>query len=337
MARALVTGSTAGLGLEFAWQLAATGHDLVLVARDEDRLRAIACQIEHVAEVSVETLRADISDREQLHKVARRLLDPVSPIDLLVNNAGYGLRHGFLETDIEQHVRHMDTLMTAVMVLSHAAARAMVHRRKGAILNVSSLAAYTTAGTYAAAKSWVTVFTESLAMELRGTGVTATALLPGYVHTEFHDRAAINVDGLPRITWLKAPYVVEQALRDTAKGVVLSIPSLRYRAGREGAPFAPRSVIRDVTYGRWERWASRRRAQKAQRLTALRRTRLPWTGEVSGSAHSANDASAPNQDRRDGEGHRSNGIHRSHGEQPTSGDSPVAGERSAPGKGPEPS
>ncbi len=148
-----------------------------------------------------------------------RLTDPVEPVDLLVNNASYGLRGGgFLEIGVADHERQMDTLMRAVMVLSHAAASAMVQRRRGAIINVSSLAGYTTSGPYAASKSWVTVFTESLAMELKDTGVTATALLPGFVQTEFHERACMTMEGLPRITWLKAPYVVEQALRDASKG-----------------------------------------------------------------------------------------------------------------------
>src|SRR5690625_5816155 len=118
---------------------------------------------------------------------------------------------------IEDHQKQLDTLMRAVLVLSHAAARLMVQRRRGAIINVSSLAGYTTAGPYAASKSWVTVFTESLAMELKGTGVSATALLPGFVQTEFHERAAMNMDGLLHITSLKAPFVVEQALKDRSE------------------------------------------------------------------------------------------------------------------------
>src|SRR5690625_1684484 len=148
MAHALVTGSTSGLGLEFAWQLAGTGHDLVLVARDEDRLRTIAAQIRDVHDISVEVLPADLADRDRLEKVARRLTDPVEPVSLLVNNAGYGLRGGFLEVGIEDHEKQLDTLMRAVLVLSHAAARSMVQRRRGAIINVSSLAGYTTAGPY---------------------------------------------------------------------------------------------------------------------------------------------------------------------------------------------
>ncbi|MFC0673926.1 SDR family NAD(P)-dependent oxidoreductase [Brachybacterium hainanense] len=276
MTRALVTGSTAGLGLEFAWQLAGTGHDLVLVARNEDRLQAIAAQIRDVHGVDVQTLAADLSERSRLEVVAKRLTDPVDPVDLLVNNAGYGLRGTFLEVPVEDHERQMDTLMRAVLVLSHAAARVMVQRRRGAILNVSSLAGYTATGPYAASKSWVTVFTESLAMELKGTGVTATALLPGFVQTEFHERASMNVEGLPRVTWLKAPYVVEQALRDTARGQVISIPSVKYRTAGEVGRIAPRSIVRAVTSPRWHQKLMEKKVARARRQASRRDLRAPW-------------------------------------------------------------
>lgn len=279
MARALVTGSTAGLGLEFAWQLAGTGHDLLLVARDEGRLRAVAEQIRHVHKVQVNVLAADLSERRELDRVATAVTDPVAPISLLVNNAGYGLRGRFLEVGVEEHEKQMDTLIRAVLVLSHAAARVMVQRRCGAIINVSSLAGYTAAGPYAASKSWVTVFTESLATELKGTGVTATALLPGFVATEFHERAAINVEGLPRVTWLKAPFVVEQALRDAAKGQVLSIPSVKYRAAGEVSRLAPRRLVRLLASPQWEAAAGRRALGRSRRRASRRRLKAPWQRE----------------------------------------------------------
>ncbi|MBK0332039.1 SDR family NAD(P)-dependent oxidoreductase [Brachybacterium halotolerans subsp. kimchii] len=279
MARALVTGSTAGLGLEFAWQLAGTGHDLLLVARDEGRLRAVAEQIRHVHKVEVDVLAADLSVRRELDRVATAVTDPVAPVSLLVNNAGYGLRGRFLEVGVEEHEKQMDTLIRAVLVLSHAAARVMVQRRCGAIINVSSLAGYTAAGPYAASKSWVTVFTESLATELEGTGVTATALLPGFVATEFHERASINVEGLPRVTWLKAPFVVEQALRDAAKGQVLSIPSVKYRAAGEVSRLAPRRLVRMLASPRWEAAAGRRALGRARRRASRRRLKAPWQRE----------------------------------------------------------
>lgn len=276
MARALVTGSTAGLGLEFAWQLAGTGHDLVLVSRDAARLETVADQIRDVHDVQIEILPADLSDRARLDKVATRLTDPVEPVDLLVNNAGYGLRGGFLEVGIADHEKQMDTLMRAVLVLSHAAAGAMVQRRRGAIINVSSLAGYTASGPYAASKSWVTVFTESLATELKDTGVTATALLPGFVQTEFHERAAMTMEGLPRVTWLKAPFVVEQALRDAAKGTVLSIPSMKYRTAGEVSRIAPRRIMRALSSPRWYQKVQQRAVDKARRRASRRSLHAPW-------------------------------------------------------------
>lgn len=276
MTRALVTGSTSGLGLEFAWQLAGTGHDLVLVSRDEARMRAVAAQITDAHDVQIEVLPADLTDRARLEKVALRLTDPVAPIDLLVNNAGYGLRGGFLEVGIEDHEKQMDTLMRAVLVLSHAAARTMVQRRRGAIINVSSLAGYTAAGPYAASKSWVTVFTESLAVELKDTGVTATALLPGFVQTEFHERAAISMDGLPRVGWLKAPFVVEQGLKDAAKGQVLSIPSITYRTAGEVSRIAPRRLMRLLTGPAWSARLGRRALRRSRRRASARDLRAPW-------------------------------------------------------------
>lgn len=248
----------------------------MLVSRDEDRLHAVSEQIRDVHDVHVEILPADLSDRDRLERVASRLTDPVDRIDLLINNAGYGLRGGFLDIGVEDHEKQMDTLMKAVLVLSHAAARTMVQRRRGAILNVSSLAGYTTAGPYAASKSWVTVFTESLAMELKGTGVTATALLPGFVQTEFHERAAMSMDGMPRVTWLKAPFVVEQALKDTAKGTVLSIPSVKYRTAGEFSRIAPRPLIRAMTSPNWYRRFQQRAVLQSQRKASRRALRAPW-------------------------------------------------------------
>src|SRR5699024_9532130 len=143
------------------------------------------------------------------------------------------------------------------------------------IINVSSLAGYTTAGPYAASKSWVTVFTESLAMELKGTGVSATALLPGFVQTEFHERAAMNMEGLPRITWLKAPFVVEQALKDAAKGTVLSIPSVKYRTAGEFSRIAPRPLVRALTSPDWFRRFRQRAVTRSSRRASRRTLHAP--------------------------------------------------------------
>lgn len=251
MGTALVTGASAGLGLEFAWQLATARHDVVLVARDEDRLRRLAAQLEAAAGVRAEVLVADLSVRADLDRVAERLRDDDRPVGLLVNNAGFGLAQEFVGGDVAREEYALDVMVRAVMVLSHAAAEAMVRRGRGAILNVGSVAGLLASGTYSAHKAWVRSFTEGLAVELQGTGVTATVVQPGFVHTEFHQRGGIDVSMFPDVTFLNPEDVVAAALADVRRGVVLSTPSLRYRTAAAVARIAPRSAIR--AFGRYRR------------------------------------------------------------------------------------
>lgn len=246
MGTALITGASAGLGLEFAWQLATARHDVVLVARDEQRLQRLAGQLNAAAGVRAEVLPADLSDRADVERVAERLRAAERPVGLLVNNAGHGIGR-FVEGDLAAHETALDVMVRAVMVLSHAASGAMVERGRGAILNVSSIAALTAGGTYSAAKAWVRVFTEALAIELKGTGVTATALCPGLVHTEFHERAGLDYDALPEIAWLNAEQVVAAALADVRRGSVISTPSLRYAVAAEVVRLLPRAAVRALS------------------------------------------------------------------------------------------
>lgn len=248
MSTALVTGATAGIGREFAEQLAARGHDLVLVARDVERLEQAATELRERHHVAVEVLPADLSDRAQLQRVADRVgaTGPIpSPVDILVNNAGYGLATPFVETDVEDEERLLDVLVRAVLVLSHTAARSMTARGSGQIINVSSVAGFITSGTYAAAKSYVTVFTESLSAQLHGTGVTATALCPGFVVTEFHERAGIEKNNRTGPFWLDAKDLVRDALADADRGRAVSIPSPQYKALVTALRHLPRAVIRN--------------------------------------------------------------------------------------------
>lgn len=246
MGTALVTGASAGLGLEFAWQLATARHDVVLVARNEERLNRLADQLRAAAGVRAEVLVADLSDRADMERVAERLRSDEKPVGLLVNNAGLGLNQRFLEGDLAREEEALEVMVRAVLVLSHAAAGAMVERGRGAVLNVASVAALLASGTYSAHKAWVRSFTEGLAVELRGTGVTATALCPGFVHTEFHERGRIDVSAYPEIAWLNAEDVVSTALADVRRGAVISTPSLRYQLLSGVARLSPRSAIRAV-------------------------------------------------------------------------------------------
>jgi len=226
---ALVTGATSGIGNAFAWRLAAERHGLVLIARNAVRLEEVARNLRERHSVEVEVLAADLSDREQLERVADRLRDESRPVDVLVSNAGYGLGKPFLAGHLFEEERMLDVLARAVLVLTRAAASGMVARGRGNIITVSSVAGFFPGGSYAAAKAWATTFTASLAGELAGTGVTATALCPGYVRTEFHLRAKMNTSHLPEWAWLDADRVVADCLADVRRERVFSVPSLRYK------------------------------------------------------------------------------------------------------------
>jgi short-subunit dehydrogenase len=253
---ALVTGATAGLGAEFARQLAALGQDLVVVARDTERLERTAVELRTTYGVSVEVLTADLADREQVRRVADRLSDAERPVDTLVNNAGFARRTSYLD-DLGEEERALEVMAHAVLVLSHAAARAMRDRGRGRILNVASVAAFVAMGTYSATKSWVVVFSEALSRELAGTGVTVTAVCPGFTHTEFHARADLNMSRLPSWAWLDAEQVVREGLADAARGKVVSIPSRQYAALVTVLRYTPRGLVRAVSSA----LAARRRRQ----------------------------------------------------------------------------
>jgi len=253
MATALVTGATAGIGNAFARALAARGTHLVLVARDAPRLATVAADLRVRHAVDVEIIAADLADRAQLERVADRLRDPARPVDLLVNNAGLAVRQYFVGGDLAAEERLLDVLVRAVLVLSSAAAPGMVERGRGALVTVSSVAGFLPSGTYSAAKAWATTFTLSLAAELAGTGVTATALCPGYVRTEFHSRAGIRMGGLPGWAWLDADRVVAHCLRDVARGRSLSIPGLPYRLAVAAMRHLPLAVVEWFSEGRMRR------------------------------------------------------------------------------------
>jgi len=255
MATALVTGATAGIGLAFCRELAERGHDLVLVARDRARLENVSDELEAKYQVHCEILAADLSDRLQVQKVAERLAEPGRPVDLLVNNAGFGLSRSFLQGDLADEERALDVLCRAVMVLSHAAALAMRDRGRGAIINVSSVAGFVAMGSYSAAKAWVTTFSEALANELAGTGVTVTALCPGFTHTEFHQRASLDMSRLPRVMWLEADRLVRDCLDDVKAGKVISVPGPQYKLIAALTRTLPRGLVRRASGG----VASRRR------------------------------------------------------------------------------
>lgn len=227
--RALITGASSGLGAEYARQLAARGDDLVLVARDEAALRALA---QELPGVDVEVLPADLLDPADCARVEARLRDETSAVDLLINNAGFGLSLRFEANDVEDEVRHLRLHDEVPLRLTHAALPGMLARGRGAIVNVASVAAFLPRSTYAACKRWLVEFSRWGNGAYRGRGVTMTAVCPGYTHTDFHSRLGLppGQEGVPGWMWLDAPDVVAESLQDVARGKALSVPSKRYKA-----------------------------------------------------------------------------------------------------------
>ena len=246
MATALVTGASAGLGEEFAWQLATAGHDLVVTARSRDRLSELADVVASATGVGVEVLGADLATADGREAVASRLADSSRPVSLLVNNAGFGTGVSFTESAWEEEAAMHDVLVTAPLRLTHAALPGMIERGHGAILNVASIAAHLGDSTYAAHKRWLVEFTNALAGQLRGTGVTATAVLPGMTRTEFHSKPTLEHyrAELPEFAWLSAEQVVSAALTGARRGAVTVTPSVRYTAAGALAKVTPKAVTR---------------------------------------------------------------------------------------------
>ncbi|MEZ5141704.1 MAG: SDR family oxidoreductase [Acidimicrobiales bacterium] len=234
---ALVTGASSGIGEALALELArrGVGH-LVLVARRADRLQALATDLAQRHDTSVEVLAADLTDPGERARVEQRLDaddDRHPPIDLLVNNAGFGTAGPLVELSPDDEEREIALNVTAVTRLTRAVLPGMIERGRGAILNVSSMASFQpTPGmaTYAGTKAFVTLFSESLYEELRGTGVTVTALCPGYVRTEFQSHIPEEgYSSVPDVAWLSLPAVARQAVTAAARGRALCVPGLGYR------------------------------------------------------------------------------------------------------------
>jgi short-subunit dehydrogenase len=245
---ALVTGATAGIGHEFARRLAARGHDLVLVARDRARLDQVAAELRAVGR-EVEVLSADLADRDQLAAVEARLADSSRPVDLLVNNAGFGLKGRFLDNDVDDEERMLAVLVTAPMRLSHAALRGQTSRGRGGIINVSSMASFLPRGTYGAAKAWLNRFGAWAAAEYGPRGVTVMTLCPGFVRTEFHERMGVRPG--TGFLWLDTEFLVRTALEDYDRGRTFSVPGAQYQAIRALTAVVPGRVLqRFQTMGR---------------------------------------------------------------------------------------
>ncbi|UAK33701.1 SDR family NAD(P)-dependent oxidoreductase [Nocardia asteroides] len=238
---ALITGPTSGIGHGYATRLASLGYDLVLVARDERRLAALATDMELRFGTRSQILVADLARPEDREQVAARLSDGV---EFLVNNAGFAHSGEFWTLPPEQLQAQLDVNVTSVVRLTRAALPSMIAAANGCVVNVASVAGLIPGrgSTYSASKAYVVSFTEGLAGGLAGTGVRVQALCPGFVRTEFHRRAGIEMSSLPKALWLSVDQVVAGSLRDLEKGRVLSVPGMQYKALTTVAGMIPRTL-----------------------------------------------------------------------------------------------
>lgn len=243
---ALITGPTSGLGAGYARRFARDGHDLVLVARDVDRLVDLAAELRAAHGVDVEVLPADLADVSGRDRVAVRLGAGVA---VLVNNAGFGTSGEFAAADPALLQRQLDVNVTAVMQLTRAALPPMLSAGRGSVINIASVAGLLSGrgSTYSASKAWVVSFSEGLANGLSGTGVGVHAVCPGFVRTEFHQRAGIDMASIPGPLWLRVDDVVAESLADVAEGKVLSIPGMQYKVLTTAGRMAPRRLVRALT------------------------------------------------------------------------------------------
>ncbi|QDQ13214.1 SDR family NAD(P)-dependent oxidoreductase [Streptomyces spectabilis] len=247
MTTALITGATSGIGAAFARRLATDGHNLVLVARDTQRLREQATELHDRHGIEVEVLTADLATDEGIAAVEQRLGNRRDPVDLLVNNAGFANKGRYLEVPIADELTMLKVHCEAVLRLTSAATETMRERGRGGIVNVASVAAFVPRGTYGASKAWIVQFTQGAARDLAASGVRLMALCPGFVRTEFHERAGMGTDNVPKWMWLDADKLVATALTDLARGKSLSVPDPRYKAMMGVVKVTPRALLSGVT------------------------------------------------------------------------------------------
>ncbi len=239
---ALVTGATAGIGESFTRLLAGAGYDLVLVARDEARLRERAVGLKEKFGAESTVLVADLATESGCAKVEDFIR--TNEIEVLINNAGFGINKAFTVSNLEKEEEVLKVLVRTPMRLMHVVLPGMKDRNSGVVINVSSVASFIAGGAYSAAKAYLTVMSESLHTELSGTNIKVSALCPGFTRTEFHQRGRMKMNGLPNFMWLDSDVLVKTAWKDTLAGRAVSIPGFQYKFLTFLISIFPRSVVR---------------------------------------------------------------------------------------------
>ena len=245
---ALVTGATSGIGAEFTKLLAKEHYNIILVARDEIRLKRSAEELENEFAVTTEIIVADLSVENEIVLVEQRLLttNPSLAVGVLINNAGYGLKGRFINHTSAAEVDLLNVLVTAILRLTHSALPNMRNVKSGYIINVGSVAGWLTGGTYSAAKAWVNVFSEYLNVDLAKDGITVTSLAPGFTHTEFHQRGGMKMGAVPEFLWENAAEVAKAGWEGALRGDAIVISGKQYRVIVFLARHLPRKLVRRI-------------------------------------------------------------------------------------------
>jgi len=241
---ALVTGATAGIGESFTRLLASKGYNIALVARDEVRLHERAGGLREKYGIQTFVLPADLATKSGVKSVEKYIQS--YEIEVMINNAGFGINKAFTASDLGDEQDLLNVLVRTPMRLMHVILPGMKERKSGTIINVSSVAGFIAGGTYSAAKSYLTVLSESLNTELKGTGVIVSALCPGFTRTEFHQRGRMKMKGLPGFMWLNADKLVAQSWRDAQAHQPVSVPGWQYKLLVAIISIAPRSFVRQI-------------------------------------------------------------------------------------------
>ena len=245
---ALVTGSTSGIGKSFCELLASKGYNLITVARSVEQLNGDAVSLSTKFGIEILVQPADLSDPVEINRVSRFIQESDKNIEVLINNAGFGINMDFLESSRLQQAAMINCMIMAPMELTHVSGLKMKSRSKGFIINVSSVAGFMAGSTYCSAKSWLNVFTESIHQDFKKSGINVHSICPGFTRTDFHNRCNQDVSNVPDYFWLSSDKVARIAWEKVLEGKTMSVPTIHYKILVALHQFAPRWMV--ILYGK---------------------------------------------------------------------------------------